>query len=194
MGGLTAPVWEAYPGQINAVAPAVELGSTVEVIVITECGMEGALQSMPGLAIVADASPEFLYFAHNANGQNPVEAVNSVSGAFVGPEELGPDFAPALPGDLVTIFASELGPTDPPIRPGAVSSVTAQVTSPVTVTLGSVTLDASDVLYVGAAPGELFAQLNIRIPSGVPAGNQPLQIKIGDIASPPGAFLAIAAP
>ena len=122
VGGLTAPIWEAYPGQINAVAPAVEPGSTVEVIVTTGCGTEGAIQSMPGLAIVAAASPEFLYFAHNANGQNPVEAVNSVSGAFVGPAELGPDFAPALPGDLVTIFASGLGPTDPPIRPGAVSS------------------------------------------------------------------------
>jgi hypothetical protein len=50
--------------------------------------------------------PEFLYFAHNANGQNPVEAANSVTGAYVGPAELGPDFAPALAGDLVTIFAS----------------------------------------------------------------------------------------
>jgi len=57
-------------------APAVELGSTVEVIVTTGCGREGALQSMPGLAIVAAASPEFLYSAHNANGQDPVEAVN----------------------------------------------------------------------------------------------------------------------
>ena len=109
----------------------------------------GRAQTFPGLAIVAAASPEFLYFAHNANGQNPVEAVNSVSGASVGPAELGPDFAPALAGDLVTIFASRLGPTDPPIRPGAVPSGTAQVTSPVTVTLGSMTLDASDVLYVG---------------------------------------------
>jgi uncharacterized protein (TIGR03437 family) len=57
-----------------------------------------------------------------------------------------------------------------------------------------VTLDASDVLYVGAAPGELFSQLNIRIPSGVPAGNQPLQIKIGDIASPPARFWQLRRP
>jgi uncharacterized protein (TIGR03437 family) len=47
--------------------------------------------------------------------------------------------------------------------------------------------------FTGAAPGELYSQLNIRIPSGVSAGNQPLQIKIGDFASPLGAFLAIAA-
>ena len=122
------------------------------------------------------------------------QAVSPVGSGFTKPAELGPDFAPALPGDLITIFASGLGPTNPPITPGAVPSGTAQVTSPVKVTLGSVTLDASDVLYAGSAPGEFFSQLNIRIPSGVPAENQPLQIKIGDIASPPGAFLAIAAP
>jgi uncharacterized protein (TIGR03437 family) len=63
----------------------------------------------------------------------------------------------------------------------------------VTITLGSVTLDPSDVLYAGAAPGSLISLLNIRIPSGTPAGNQALQIRIGGIASPPGAFLAIAA-
>jgi uncharacterized protein (TIGR03437 family) len=55
-----------------------------------------------------------------------------------------------------------------------------------------VTLDASDVLYAGAAPGELISQLNIRIPSGVPVGNEPIQIQIADVASPVGAFLAIA--
>jgi uncharacterized protein (TIGR03437 family) len=194
VGGLTAPILDAYPGQIDAVVPAVAPGSTVAVIVTTGCGAADAIQSMPQIAAVAATSPEFLYFAHNADGQNPVKAVNSVSGAYVGPAELGPDFAPALPGDLVTISASGLGPTNPAITPGAVASGAAQVTSPVTVTLGSVILDASDVLYAGAAPGELFSQIMIQIPSGAPAGNQPIQVTIRGSASPPGAFLAIAAP
>jgi uncharacterized protein (TIGR03437 family) len=94
----------------------------------------------------------------------------------------------------VTIYASGFGPTNPAIAPGAVASGAAQVTSTVTVTLGSVTLNASDVLYAGAAPGELISQLNIQIPTGTPAGNQPLQVLIGGIASPPSAFLAIAEP
>jgi uncharacterized protein (TIGR03437 family) len=121
-----------------------------------------------------------------------VAAVNAVSGGYVGPTALGPSFAPAHPGDTVTIYASGFGPTNPGITAGAIASGAAQVTNPVTVTLGSMTLDASDVLYAGAAPGELISQLNIRIPSGAPAGNQPLQIHIGGIASPSGAFLAIA--
>jgi uncharacterized protein (TIGR03437 family) len=194
VGGLSAPLLDVYPGQINAVAPAVTPGSTVAVIVTTGCGAPNPIQSLSQPATVAAASPEFLYFAHNANGQNPVAAVNALSGAYVGPTNLGAAFAPAHPGDLVTIYASGFGPTNPPVAPGAVAVGQAQVTSPVTVTLGSVTLDASNVLYAGAAPGEPISQLNIRIPSGIPTGNQPLQIQIGGIASPPGAFLAIVGP
>lgn len=62
--------------------------------------------------------------------------------------------------------------------------------------LGSVTLDPKDVLYAGPAPGQLISQLNIRIPQGMPAGNQPLQIRfnIPLVTSLPGALLAIAVP
>jgi uncharacterized protein (TIGR03437 family) len=197
--GVSAPLLDVFPGQINAVTPNVTLPqgeqpSMVEVIVTTGCGTPQPIQSMPQSVIVAAAAPEFFYFAHNANGQNPVAAVNSLSGAHMGPATLGPSFTPAHPGDLVTIYASGFGATNPGIAPGAIASGAAQVTSTAKVTLGSMTLAPSDVLYAGAAPGELISQLNIRIPSGTPAGNQPLQIVIGGIASPPGAFLAIAEP
>jgi uncharacterized protein (TIGR03437 family) len=197
--GVSAPLLDVFPGQINAVTPNVTLPqgeqpSMVEVIVTTGCGTPQPIQSMPQSVIVAASAPEFFYFAHNANGQNPVAAVNSLSGAHMGPATLGPSFTPAHPGDLVTIYASGFGATNPGIAPGAIASGAAQVTSTAKVTLGSMTLAPSDVLYAGAAPGELISQLNIRIPSGTPAGNQPLQIVIGGIASPPGAFLAIAEP
>jgi len=197
--GVSAPMLDVFPGQINAVAPnaAPPPGvkpPTVEVVVTTGCGTVGAVHSFPQSVIVAAASPEFFYFQNNANGQNPVAAVDATSGAYVGPAALGPRFAPAHPGDIVTIYAAGFGPTKPGIPPGLIPTVAAQVTSTVTVMLGSVTLDASDVLYAGVAPGEIISQLNIRIPSGTLAGNQPLQIVIGGIASPPGAFLVIGAP
>jgi uncharacterized protein (TIGR03437 family) len=194
VGGSSAPLLDVYPNQINAVAPTIPAGSTVAVTVTTGCGTPSAAQSLSQPAIVTGAAPEFLYFAHNANGQNPVAAANASSGEYVGPTNLAAGFAPARPGDVVTIFASGFGRTNPPIIPGGTASGLAPVTSTVTVKLDSVTLDAGDVLYAGAAPGEPISQLNIRIPSGIPAGNQPLQIQIGGIGSPPGAFLAIAAP
>jgi uncharacterized protein (TIGR03437 family) len=194
VGGLTAPILGMYPEKLDVVAPAVAPSSTVAVIVTTRCGTSDAIQSMPQIATVAAASPEFLYFSHNANGLNPVRAVNSANGNHVGPADLGPDFAPAQPGDVVQIYATGLGPTDPPLMPGVIPSTRAQVTSTLTVTLGSVILDANDVLYAGTVPDKITSQIDIRIPSGIPAGNQPLQIQIGGIAAPPGAFLAIAAP
>jgi uncharacterized protein (TIGR03437 family) len=91
----------------------------------------------------------------------------------------------------VSVFGSGFGPTNPPVVPGTVATGVAQLASSVTVTLGTLTLAASYVLYVGAVPGEPISQLNIRIPAGVSAGNQPLQIRIGNITSPEGAYLTI---
>lgn len=194
VNGFSAPLLDVYPGLINAVAPNVPSGTNVPVIVTTGCGTPNAVQSLAQLTTVAAVSPEFLYFTNNANGENPVAAVDLTTGAYVGPATLGSGFAPAKPGDVVAIFASGFGRTNPPVVPGAVASGQAPVTVTSTVMLGSLPLDPSDVIYVGAAPGEPISQVNIRIPSGIAAGNQPLQILIGDIASPPGAYLTIAAP
>lgn len=201
VNGSSAPLLDVYPGQINAVAPRVVGNTNIPVIVTTGCGTANAVQSAPQLTTVAGVSPEFLYFTNNANGVNPVAAVNATTGAYVGPASLGSGFAPAKPGDVVTIFASGFGFTSPQIVPGTVASGPTPVTSAVTVTLGSVHLNASDVLYAGAAPGEPISQLNIRIPAGTSAGNQPLQIRLDKdgpngpyIASPPGAYLAVSAP
>jgi uncharacterized protein (TIGR03437 family) len=209
VGGVNAPLLGVYPGQINAVAPDENnfsgfppgasapytgvLGST-EVVVITGCGTSTAAQSVPQIVAVQTAAPEFLYFANNTHGQNPVAAINSVTGAYVGPASLGPNFVPAHPGGVITIFASGFGPSSPAIPAGTVAPGAASAANPVVVTLGSVILDSSNVLYAGAAPGELISQLNIRIPSGTPAGNLPIQIQIAGISSPPGAFVAIAVP
>jgi len=97
VGGSSAPLLDVYPNQINAVAPTIPGGSTVAVTVTTGCGTPGAAQSLSQPAIVAGAAPEFLYFAHNANGQNPVAAANASSGGYVGPANLAAGFTPAHP-------------------------------------------------------------------------------------------------
>ena len=143
--GVKAPLLDVFPTQINAVAPNVmtplgEPSATAEVTVTTGCGTAAAVQSFPQQADVTETAPEFFFFQHNANGQNPVAAVNATSGTNVGPAALGPGYAPAHAGDLVTIYGSGFGPTKPYITPGAFATVAAQVTNPVTVTLGSTTL------------------------------------------------------
>lgn len=208
VGGQPAPLLDVFPNQINAVAPNVTPSSVTssmvppylpgtgatEVIVTTGCGTPSAASSVPQVVTIAPVAPEFLYLAHNANGQNPVAAENSATGAYVGPTSLGSGFAPAHPGDVVTIFGSGFGATTPSVPPGGVASSAAPAANSVTVTLGGATLDASNILYAGAAPGEPICQLNIRIPAGTPTGSQPIQIVIAGVASPAGAYLAITSP
>jgi uncharacterized protein (TIGR03437 family) len=99
--------------------------------------------------------------------------------------------SPAKPGDIVTIFGISFGPTDPAISPGQPASRDAPMVAPATVTLGPLTLDSADVLYVGAVPGGFgWDGMKIRIPSLEP-GNYPLRIEFGIYKTPPGAFLAV---
>lgn len=154
---------DVYPDQINAVAPNTYPGavspnvpnerspdgqflSVTEVWVTTGCGTSTAAQSIPQIVTITPASPEFFYFQRNANWQNPVRRLNAQTGAYLGPTELGSGVGPAHPGDLVTIFVSGFGAVNPPIMPGAFATGPAEVMGSVSVTLGSVTLNPSDVV------------------------------------------------
>lgn len=193
MGAVRAPLLDVFATQLNVVVPNLATANAA-VRVITNCDAPvGELISEAEMVPVAAAAPEFLYAQINSNGVNPVAAANAVTGALVGPAEIA-GFTPARPGDILTIYATGLGATDPAIGAGAVSAGIAGVTGAVRVQLGERVLEAADVLYVGASPGLLIYQLNIRVPEGTPVGNQPLRIFVGEAGSPVNAFLAVAAP
>ncbi len=190
IGGTRAPMLDVFPNQLNVVVPAVT-GSTAAVRVIRRCDQTDAATSEPASVAVAPVAPEFLYSQLNLDGRNPVAAVNAVTGALIGPASLS-GFTPARGGDVLTIYATGFGATSPAIAPGGTSSGAAGVTASVRVRIGSVELNPADVLYVGSSPGSLIYQVNLRVPSGLPTGNLPVQILLDNIASPPNAYLAIA--
>ncbi len=189
---VPAPIFSVYPTQINAQVPAVTSGS-VPVQVITGCGTPQAVASPP-ISVPAQATaPEFFYFTTVGSGPFPIAAINAVTGGYIGPAGLisGATFTPAKPGDYLTLFATGFGATNPAIAPGIVPSGTPKVTAPVSVTFGGVTLDAPEILYVGLSQFAGLYQLNIQVPAGVPAGNQPLVITVGGVASPPSGYIAV---
>ena len=193
IGALRAPLLDVFATQLNVVVPNLATANAA-VRVITNCDAPvGELISDPEMVPVAPAAPEFLYSQINANGRNPVAAANAVTGALIGPSDL-PGFVPAQPGDILTIYATGLGATDPQIAAGGFSAGIANVTGGVRIELGDTPLAASDILYVGASPGSLIYQINLRVPAGTTPGNQTLRIFIGESGSPANAFLAIAAP
>ncbi|MEK7753992.1 MAG: hypothetical protein AAB654_18865, partial [Acidobacteriota bacterium] len=139
VGGAVAPVIHVYPGQVSFQAPNLSASPSVGVQVILNCG-EGEVRSNIENVEMRVASPEFLFFVQNADGRNPVAAVNAVTGIYVGPSGLiaGGNFVPAKPGDYVTIFGSGFGATNPLFFTGDLADRSAPVTALVSVPLGGV--------------------------------------------------------
>jgi uncharacterized protein (TIGR03437 family) len=191
VGAALAPLNYVSRTQINAIAPALPAAGTVPVSVVTNCGTATAATTTAVLATVVSAAPELLSFAASPDGISPVAAVESVTGAYVGPVGLIPGvvFAPAVAGDVLTIFGVGFGPTASQDPPGTVAGAAAGTLGQATVTIGGV---PAQVLYAGLTP--TFAglyQLNLIVPAGIPGGNQPIVLEVNGASSPPGAYLAI---
>jgi uncharacterized protein (TIGR03437 family) len=92
---------------------------------------------------------------------------------------------PAKAGEVIVIFANGLGPVNNQPASGAVSpsEPLAQCQQFPAVTIGD---QPAQVLFAGLAPGFVGAyQVNVRVPSGLPAGPAPLVISAGGQISPP---------
>lgn len=191
-GTQLAPILGVYPGQLNVQVPQLPAGAAT-VQVITNCGTPQAQTSNAGMVTIGATAPEFFYYVHAASGQNPIAAIDAVTHAAVGASGLvaGGTFTPAQRGELLTLFATGFGATDPSYGPGELPSGAAQVTAPVSISFGGVKLAAADILYVGVTSNAGLYQVNLRVPSQVPDGNQPLAITIGGVASPAGGFITV---
>lgn len=192
VGGVQAPIFAVAATQVTIEVPEVTAGS-VPVQVLRNCGTATEQKSNVLTATAQAATPEFLYLQANADGKNPVAAVG-VAGEFIGaPGSIpGVTLRPALAGDVLVVYALGFGATSPAQTTGIPAAGIAQTAQPVTVSIGGVTLADSDVLYAGASPYFIgLYQLNLRVPAGVPSGNQPMIVKVGANQSPSGGYLAI---
>jgi len=188
--GVKAPIFAVAATQITVEVPAVAPGS-VPVQVLRNCGAANEQKSNVLTVTAQAATPEFLYAQVNADGHNPVAAVGT-DGLYIAPPSAVTGARLAKAGDVLVIYALGLGATDPPLTTGVPPAGAAQVTPPVTITIGGVTLPAANIIYVGVTPGYIgLYQINLQVPSGIPSGNQPIVIQSGAAQSPPGAYLAM---
>ena len=192
LGAVRARVFAVYPGQINFQVPSLPAGSST-ILVTTNCDTPQAQTSNAVPVTVQATAPEFFYFLHNGSGHNPIAAISAVTGTFVGAAGLlsGVSFTPAKPGDVLTLFGTGFGATNPAFDPGVLPSGAAQVTAPVSISFGEVTLDPSDILYVGVSQNAGLYQVNLRVPDGVTNGDQSLVITVGGVSSPAGGFITV---
>ncbi len=191
-GTTPAYMLDVYPNQLNIVVPALT-GSSAELRVAKNCGSPIEERTDAQTISLAAAAPEFFFFDVTSTGNNPVAAVDAISNEFFGPLTLfGGNAKPARPGDFVTVYLTGLGATNPVFPPGALATGLSALALPFELRLAGQLIPTSNILYAGFAPDSLIYQINFRIPTGLPASNQPISVRVDGQTTPPGAYLTLA--
>jgi uncharacterized protein (TIGR03437 family) len=178
--GMQAYIYYISPTQINALAPAdAALGS------VPVQAAFGGLTSNIVSSTEAAFSPAMFMFG--PLGQKYVAAVRS-DGQYIGPANLYPGLTvPAKANDIILLYGTGFGPTSPTTSFGETFSGAPPTTNTVTCTIGGA---PASVLFAGlVAPGEY--QLNITVPSGLPAGDNLVVLKVGGVSTQANAYLTV---
>jgi uncharacterized protein (TIGR03437 family) len=130
---------------------------------------------------LGNSSPGILTQQENGISDGQIEYAVSNSHASAG--TIVTSANPAKAGDVVSIYLTGLGPTSPAVPAGtlAPTSPLAQVINPIVIYIGGVEACAvgsdTNCSFVGLGPTLANTyQVNIVIPSGIPAGDQLIEI------------------
>ena len=157
--------------QINVLAPRDSTLGNVQVQVTTPTG------TVTGSVLKDQVAPGIFM-----NG--PKYVVCTAGSSTV----VGTNQNPVSPGQGITFYLSGMGDTNPPYPDGTAVNFYVTTTLTPTVQIGAATVTPTYSGMTGGSAG--LYQLNLVVPS-VPAGDQPVVVKIGTRQTQPGAFLAI---
>jgi uncharacterized protein (TIGR03437 family) len=170
VNGSSAPVLYAGPGQVNAIVPfGLDPNQTAKLEVLSPSGSLGTL-NLSGAAV----SPAL--FTESSNGSGPGAVLNA-------DYTLNSYSNPASRGSIVMLYGTGFGPVSPATPDGQTATGQARTVLPVSAFIGGL---ATDVLYAGAAPGEIagVTQINLRVPANAaPSPAAPVVLRIGGIAA-----------
>jgi uncharacterized protein (TIGR03437 family) len=164
VNGLPARLYAVSPNRIDCIVPYAASGSTAT-IVATVNGVRSNSIDVP----LAASAPGIFSLPQNGLGDGAILHANfsAVTGA-----------SPARPGEIVQVYLTGLGAVNPPVADGAAAPSAeplARSTGDLRVTVGGRT---AAVLYQGLAPGLAgLYQLNVQIPSSLPAGSHSLSVQ-----------------
>jgi len=184
--GKPAYLWFVGPTQINLQVPDTVATGPVDVVINTPGG------TVRSTVTVAPFAPSLSRF--DARRVAAEIVTPDGSGAYGGGtyDLAGPvgQFSfrtrPARPGENLSLFGVGFGPTNPGVPAGKIFSGAAPTANPVQVTIGGL---PAVVTFSGMVGAGLY-QLNVIVPAA-PSGDQLIEAKIGDVKTPPGAYIAI---
>ena len=173
LGGQTMPLLYVSPTQINAVVPYGFTGGTAYQAV----ARHGNRLSTPQRIALGSGDPAVFTTKGSGQGQGHV---------YLEPgNTLADSHNPATAGDVLTMYTTGLGAVNQPVTAGsaAPSKPLAYTASTVSVTIGG---QPAKVSFAGLAPGYAgLYQINAKVPSGVPTGDQiPVVITVDGVSSP----------
>jgi len=175
-----APLIYVSDTQIAAIAPYSLQNPGPAQVSVNYNGDTSAAMSVK----VANAAPGL--FTANTTGSGQAAAVNA-NGT---PNSTS---NPARIGDVISLYATGEGQTTPGGVDGKLAPLNPPFPKPVANVTATIGGEPAQVTYYGAAPGEVegLMQVNVQIPAGVEAGDVPVVISVGGVASPAGVTLAI---
>jgi uncharacterized protein (TIGR03437 family) len=176
--GIPAPLTFVRADQVNVVVPYGVAGKQQTQVTLQFQGRSSNTITLPVAATSAGV------FALDASGRGQGAILNQDQ-TVNGPAN------PAEKGSIIAIYANGAGQTDPPGVDG--KPATPPLPKPlekVTATIGGIN---AELLYAGAAPTLVAGvlQVNARIPAGVPSGNVPVVITVGNTTSQSTITLAV---
>ena len=166
---MPAPLIYVSPTQINLLLPSNLKSGSFPLRVVRQ-GVTG-----PEVTVVlASAAPQFFVF----NG-NYVIAQHGKDYSFVTPD------SPAVPGEIIVIYATGLGATSPNPNPGEIPHYAGAITSSLQLVLGGAPLSPDHVFYAGLTPGSPGVyQINLLVPQDVKGDVEIRAVSSAQISAP----------
>jgi uncharacterized protein (TIGR03437 family) len=190
VNGKRAPLTFVNPAQINAQVPTITDLGPVPVRVIANPGTANEKRSDPFTIQLSETSPAFFRLLPTPC----IAGVFAGTNVLTGDPDLFQNVAPAKIGDIVSLFATGLGVTEPVFQAGEIPSRAAPLRDDISLEWVGRAMDKSDILYAGAAPGNISGlyQINLRIPPYARLGvHNEVRIRAGNRLSPESTTLIV---
>lgn len=174
--GIASPLISVSATQVTAVVPFGVSGQTSTQLVMEYRGDRSAALSLPVVAAIPGL------FSADQTGKGSI-LITSADGTVL--ESI-------KTGDIITLFGTGAGATDPPSVDGQLSSEDfPPLAAPVTITIGDTAVE--EIYFSGGVKGRVAGifQTQFRVPPGVNVGQQPIVVRIGDIATQDGLFVVV---
>ena len=176
--GVAAPMTYSARGQFGAIVPYAVAGKSTTEVQVEFRGERSNSVSVP----VVESSPGL--FSLNGSGAGPGAILDERG-------NINSSVKPAPRGSVVVLYATGEGQTfDPGIDGKLAAAPFPKPILPVSVTIDG--LDA-EVIYAGAAPGQVAGvmQINVRLPVGASSGEVPVLLTVGQSQSQTGVTVAV---